>query len=296
MALLAGCSAPQGLRAPIVPVTVAEIQQAVACEFRYALDATQGDGKAALRKWSAVVELSLNAKDSHNIVSGLGSMSAKVGNATIATASTPPSGTLDGSVTDKNTLAYLVEIDKQAERAVCAHKGSPQASSGLELAELLIGTAQVINGGGSITSSSSMITNLGVGPSPGASVVSGTVVPAAAAVRELIPTVKYERTFSVSRKVGGGLTFKIGEVSLALSASGVGRERKDNTITITMGKSSATVKVAGQDGLSDLSGTAPIPVTISLEDSIFLHRQEELEALRGLTPKEVIFITPPVAP
>lgn len=296
---LSGCSSlsSQSARMPDLPVTVAEIQRAVACEFAYALDTTDGDGRKALRTWGAVVELTLIAKDTVNITPGMGALSAKVGNATISTTATTPGMVFDGSREDKNTLTYVGPIEKQARTAQCPDRYAPDASTGLELAELLIGTAQVINSGGSITSSAAGITAVGIGPSgTGAVVSAGTVFPVATgAVREDIPTVKYERTFTVSRKLGGGLSFKVGDLSLSLSASATGRDRTNNKIVISMGPQSVTKTSTDQADLEGDVGAAASE-TISLEESILRQREKELELLRGLLPKEVIVVNPPAGP
>lgn len=299
MVTLAGCSAA-GLNNPDnrvsrTPVTVAEIQRAVACEFNYALRHSDGAGRQALLGWSAVVELTLAAKDTHNITPGLGQMSAKVGNATIATGSPAPSMTFDGYVEDKNTLAYVARIEDQARGSTCPVEGSALASTGLELADLLVGTAQVISSGGRITSSNSIITNAGIGPVDGALVSAGTVLPVAT-VAEDIPTVKYERWFTVSRKAGGGLSFKVGSVSLSLTGSAIGRERKDNKIVVTMGASRGKLSPSQMADLADFPTSGAVDGEISLEDSILIQRRRQLDALRGLTPNEVIVVVPPAAP
>lgn len=272
------------------PVTVAEVQRAVACEFSYALSGPDGEGRQAIASWSALVELSLGVKDSHNVVSGLGSMTAKVGNGTLA--ATSPSMTFDGYVEDKNTLAYVTKIAGKARNSTCPRQGSPLASNGLGLAELLAGTVQIIDSGGEITSSSSIITSAGIGPSSGAVVLAGTVLPVAT-VQEKIPTVKFERSFTVSRKAGGGLSFKVGDISLSLTGSGIGRERKDNKITVTMGMSSAPLSSTEQ---ADLSGPIEPGGVQTLQGSIFEQRTKQLDALRGLTPNEVIVVNPAAVP
>lgn len=297
---LSGCTSlhSHSSRIPDLPVTVAEIQRAVACEFAYAINSTEGEGRTALRSWGAVVELTLIAKDTANITPGMGALSAKVGNTTISTTATPPAMTFDGFREDKNTLTYFAPIEKQAKSAQCPDQYSPEASTGLELASLLVGTAQVINSGGSITSSASSITTLGIGPSATGAVVSaGTVFPVTTgAVRETIPTVKYERNFTVSRKLGGGLSFKVGDVSLSLSASGTGRERTNNKILISMGAQSVTVKKSTDQ--ADLEGDVGPAAgeTISLQESILRQREKELQLLQGLLPKEVIVVNPPAGP
>lgn len=276
-----------------VPVTVAEVQRAIACEFFYALQDTSGAGHDDIKGWSAVVELTLIAKDTATITPGLGKVSAKVGNVTLATTASLPQMVFDGSVEDQNVLTYVAAIEKQASSASCPAQDSPAASSGLELAELLVGTAQVINSGGKITSSTSIITRAGIGPAQGSVINAGAVFPALAAVQEKIPTVKYERSFTVSRKAGGGLSFTVGDVSLTLTGSSVGRDRSKNKITVTMGPSSGTLRSDEQADLSDEPGEGG---TISLEDSIFDQRKQEIELLRGLVPNEVIVVTPPAGP
>ena len=292
---LAGCASglhSQINRVAAVPVTVSEIQRAIACEFQYALQASNGLGREVIGSWSAVVELTLIAKDTSTVTPGLGQMSGKFGNATISTASPLPSMTFDSQVEDQNVLTYVAGIEGQASSASCPAQDSPLASSGLELADLLVGTVQILNSGGSITSSASVITRAGVGPVEGSIISSGTVYPLAA-VKEAIPTVKYERGFTVSRKAVGGLSFKVGDVSLTLTGTAVGRDRSKNIIKVTMGPSTGTRASTDQ---ADLDGPIGDAQQISLEDSIFLQRQQEIELLRGLVPDEVIVITPSAAP
>ena len=272
------------------PVTVAEIQSAVACEFKYALDDIKGSARTTIASWSAVVELSLIAKDTHNVVPGLGSLTTKVGDASLT--ATSPTATFDGNVEDKNTLAYVAKISDQASHMTCAPEGSAAASNGLGLADLLTGTGQILNSGGKITSSSSIITNTGIGPTDGTVIVAGTTLPVAAA-QEKIPTVKFVRTFTVSRKVGGGLSFKVGDISLSVTGSGNGRDRTNNTITVTMGASSAKLSPADRADLSDAVGDDG---EISLEQSIIEQRKAQLNALRDLTPKDVIVVNPAASP
>jgi hypothetical protein len=292
---LAGCAS--GLRSHAsrlseIPVTVAEVQRAVACEFAYALQNSSGDGRDIVGSWSAVVELTLIAKDTATIAPGLGQMSGTIGSATISTTGTLPSMALTGNVEDKNVLTYVGGIEKQARSAHCPAQNSPLASSGLELAELLIGTSQVINSGGRIASSASIITVAGIGPHQDAVISAGTVFPVA--VQEKIPTVKYERSFTVSRKAGGGLSFKVGDVSLTLTGSSIGRDRSENTIKVTMGASSRTLRSTDQADRDE-----PVEAgseTISLEDSVFQQREEAIKLLQGLIPNEVIVVTPPAEP
>lgn len=290
--MLAGCSTG-GLHdlakkesASGTPVTVAEIQRAIGCEFQYALSDSQGSGRDVIRKWSAVIELSLSARDTYTVVPGLGQVSAKVGNATLSTTSPSPSMTLDGYTEDRNTMTYVTTIADQADKSTCPEQGSLNASDGLGLSDLLVGTSQVLNSGGRIAASSSVITSAGVGPVNGAVVSAGTVFPVAT-VKEAIPTVKYDRSFTVSRKAGGGLSFKVGDISLSLTASSTGRERKDNKITVTMGP--ATGKLTSRDQ-ADIDGTLTVGDTISLEDSIFLQRQAQIDALKGITPDQVVVV------
>jgi hypothetical protein len=273
-------------------VTVAEVQRALACEFAYALEGTTGEGRRAVDNWGAFIELTLISKDLANITPGIGRFSSKVGNTTVATTATLPSMTFDGFVQDKNTIAYFVGVREHAADAACPPAHSELAASGLELADFIVGAAQVINSGGRIASSSSILTSAGLNPVAGAVITAGTVFPAAA-VREVIPTIKYERVFTVSRKASGGLSFKVNDLELTLSGSNNGRERTNNMVTVTMGARSATITSADQ---ADLDGRVADPGRISLEDSIFLHREDELNALRGVTPNEVIVVTPPAGP
>lgn len=298
---LAGCSSlgpgDYNAHVPEVPVTVSEVQRAVACEFAYALDGTDGEAKKALGNWGAFVELMLVVKDGATLSPGVGQFSAKFGNTTVSTGTALPGMTLSGSVQDKNTMAYFVGIKENAASAKCPPQDSTVASSGLELADFLLGAGLVINSGGRIASSGQIITSAGVNVPANAVVTSGTIFPTAvAAPRELIPTIKYERTFTVSRKAGGGLNFKVGDVTLTLTGSDAGRERKDNTLTITMGARSA--EVIRDDGLEGVD-TPSEPKEISLEDSIFQNREDQVNqynSLRGAAPNEVIIVNPPAGP
>lgn len=276
-------------------MTVAEVQRAIACEFAYAIEGTSGEGRRAINNWGALVELTLIVKDNANITPGMGQFSTKLGGATLATTATLPSMTFDGFVQDKNTMAYFVGLKEHAAGAACPPEDSEFAASGLELADFIEGAAQVINSGGRLASSSSLITSAGLNPAPGSVISSGTIFPAGsgASARELIPTIKYERTFTVSRKASGGLSFKVNDLTLTLTGSASGRERTNNTIFVTMGARSVEVPSSDQ---ADLEGRVPEPARISLEDSIFLHREDELNALRGVTPNEVIVVTPPAGP
>lgn len=294
--VLGGC-ASGGIRSHAshvagVPVTVAEVQRAVACEFAYALMNSEGDGRDVIASWSAVVELTLIAKDTATVTPGLGKLSGTVGDLTVSTTATLPSMTFDGHVEDQNILTYVARIEDQAAGASCPPQGSPAASSGLELADLLIGTSQVINSGGRIASSTSIITSRGIGPVEGAVVNAGTVIPVAA-VRESIPTVKFERGFTVSRKAGGGLSFEVGDYSMTLTGSNMGRARTNNKIVVTMGASQGTLRRTGDE---ELDAAVDPGAPISLEDSIFQHRRDEIDLLRGLVPNEVIVVTPPAGP
>lgn len=276
--LLTACSSMgshQGV--PDTPVTVSEIQRAIACEFAYAFQRTSGRGRDELEQWGAIVELKLGVKDSVNVIPGVGAFTGKVGNATLKTE--PSALTLDSVKEQKNTMAYFVPIKAHGDSAVCPAQNSRTASSGLELADLLIGTAQVINSNGVITSTASLST-AGIEVN-GTLIGPGSQFPGFAVVPARIPTIRYQRTFKVTRKIGGGLTFEVGDVSLSLKGTGAERTRalEDNKIVITMGAMQAPER-------DETAGS-------ELEDSIWEQRRRELELYTLLTPNEVIVVNPP---
>lgn len=278
---LTGCSSVGGRpQAPAVPVTVSEIQRAIACEFAYAFAGTSGRGRDELEQWGAIIELKLGVKDTVNIVPGIGAMSGKVGDVKVT--ADPSSLTIDSAVEEKNALAYFVPLKAHADSAICPSQGGSGASSGLELADLLIGTAQVINSNGTITSTASLSTG-GI-DSNGTLIGPGSNFPGFSVVPARIPTVRYTRSFKVYRKVGGGLAFEVGDVTLSLKGTGADRTRAldDNKITITMGAMQEPQRDASQG--------------FELEASVWEQQLDELKLYRLLVPNEVIVINPPAAP
>jgi hypothetical protein len=274
---VAGCSGVAALtQIEPVPVTVAEIQRSIACEFAYALQNSSGEGQAAIRDWGALVELELGVKDTSNVIPGLGTINANVGDGQLTLS--PSTLTLDRSVEDKNTLAYFVGLEQSANAATCPKQGSPAASSGLEVADLLTGVAEVISAGGSLTSTAS-VSAQGIAAN-GTLIGQGTTFPGLTIVlKEKIPTIRYERTFTVGRKAGGGLTFAVPQVTMTIAGTGAGRERKDNKIKITMG------------ALSEPSVEAA-SIGTGLLDSIQENRDAQLKLLTELQPSEVIVVNP----
>jgi hypothetical protein len=267
----AGCSSLAGSNhIPDIPVTVSEIQKALGCEFFYAFQNAGPTGNP-LAKWGAIIELNLGVKDHINIVPGVGALSAKVGNATLT--STAASATLDDQVTDKNALAYTVALSRFENAKDCPAEHSSDAASGLGLSDFLTGTVQILKSGGHLTSTT-ILTSAGIA-SNGTVIGPGTNLPGVVATKEQVPTIRYARTFSVSRKVGGGLSFQMGNVGLSLAGSGAERTRADtdNSITITM-------------GALEVDGT-------KLIDSFWNQRSVDYDALRSVTPNSIVVVNQP---
>lgn len=277
LVFLCGCTSLAAVKQrDTVPVTVSEIQQSISCELHYAMQGSTGGGLEELKTWGAIVELTLSVKDKSNVVPGIGTLRAQVGDGTLT--ASPTTLTLDNDVEEKNTLAYFVRFESLRSPAECPRQGSAHASTGLELADLLIGVNNVVNSGGSITSATTAVA--GMIATNGTVIGPNTFLPGILSVPERIPTVRYERIFTISRKIGGGLTFQVPEVTLSLTGTGAERARTANKITVTMG---TLQPAAGAN-----AGASNV-----LEESIWKQREEELQLLRDFTPSGVIIINPP---
>lgn len=282
---VSGCSSLAGSKhlqdAADVPITVGEINNAFGCEFHYALQSSTGAGHTALENWGAIVELDLSVSDDMKIIPGIGALNANIGNATLTTQ--PASLTVANTVADTNAMAYFIPVSQYDTMPSCPAQGGHGASNGLELASFLEATAQVINAGGKITSTSTL-SSAGFA-SNGTSIGPGTILPGLnlAAAPADIPTIHYGRTFTVSRSVGGGLSFQVQDISLTMNGSTASRTRDKNTISIIMGDLGTGTHLRAYDNNDDNP----------LLRSIWKQRSQEVQNVKNLTDGQIVVVTPP---
>ena len=199
-------------------------------------------------------------------------------------------------VGDADTISYATNLANSANMTDCPPQHSPLAATGLGLSDFLVGTARILDSGGEIFSTVALT-------DPEKAIFGNLQVSAAAQLQlaltpEDIRTITYTRTFAITRKVGGGLTFKINDISLSLNGSGNGRTRAGNVITVKMGgpKPAPPPVARGNFALAPMGAAAPGGAADALQNSVLAQRKKQLDILKALPQNNVVVVNPPPGP
>ncbi len=187
------------------PVSVAQVITAIQCELASIYSGGAGEA-SVLMSWVARTKLQLNIDESTNIAPGL-TLTPKLASATMTL---PGSGGFSDVVSRDATLDFntaLWDLDPETEAgadlaARCPEPGSAIASTGLGLADWLTNISSAI----SASSPAAAVTN-----------------------------VSYVASFTVTRSVTGGITFKTAMIDAKINPSTASRTRA-NILTITFAR------------------------------------------------------------